>query len=429
MKQATTLSAKAVAAIKGDGFHAVGGVIGLCLRIRGDSRRYVLRYISPETGRRTSMTIGDASVVSLAEARKLGAEAKIKLTQGIDPGQEKRNNIEKARSTPKAVTFAYAAEKWREAVEEHAGVYTKTPRKKDFRNVLATHIIPKIGNIRLKDLKPKDVFECVKPHWTTTSGTRHSVMQAISKIWKWAVAMEYVSGDNPANYNGPLGVLLKTLGPPKTCKNRGALLPEEVPEFVMELYHLNRLSAKALLFAILTANRLTPVTMAKWEDIDLQKKVWYVPEEDMKVKGRGRFKVYLSDQAISIIQSIPKNGKNVFSSRYGGATRTSIVNNIRDINNQRLEIGLPRWIDIRQQELYGEEIVITPHGVARASFKTWTRTKENLKKFHQDAVELCLAHDIDDKYDGAYDRADLEEERRRVMAAWGEYCFSRIQQA
>lgn len=429
MKQATTLSAKAVAAIKGDGFHAVGGVIGLCLRIRGDSRRYVLRYISPETGRRTSMTIGDASVISLAEARKLGAEAKIKLTQGIDPGQEKRNNIEKARATPKAVTFAYAAEKWREAVEEHAGVYAKTPRKKDFRNVLATHIIPKIGNIRLKDLKPKDVFECVKPHWTTTSGTRHSVMQAISKIWKWAVAMEYVSGDNPANYNGPLGVLLKTLGPPKTCKNRGALLPEEVPEFVMELYHLNRVSAKALLFAILTANRLTPVIMAKWEDIDLQKKVWYVPEEDMKVKGRGRFKVYLSDQAISIIQSIPKNGKNVFSSRYGGATRTSIVNNIRDINNQRLEIGLPRWVDIRQQELYGEEIVITPHGVARASFKTWTRTKENLKKFHQDAVELCLAHDIDDKYDGAYDRADLEEERRLVMAAWGEYCFSRIQQA
>ena len=429
MKQATTLSAKAVAAIKGDGFHAVGGVIGLCLRIRGDSRRYVLRYISPETSRRTSMTIGDASVISLAEARKLGAEAKIKLTQGIDPGQEKRNNIEKTRATPKAVTFAYAAEKWREAVEEHAGVYTKTPRKKDFRNVLATHIIPKIGNIHLKDLKPKDVFECVKPHWTTTSGTRHSVMQAISKIWKWAVAMEYVSGDNPANYNGPLGVLLKTLGPPKTCKNRGALLPEEVPEFVMELYHLNRVSAKALLFAILTANRLTPVIMAKWEDIDLQKKVWYVPEEDMKVKGRGRFKVYLSDQAISIIQSIPKNGKNVFSSRCGGATRTSIVNNIRDINNQRLEIGLPRWIDIRQQELYGEEIVITPHGVARASFKTWTRTKENLKKFHQDAVELCLAHDIDDKYDGAYDRADLEEERRLVMAAWGEYCFSRIQQA
>ena len=349
------------------------------------------------------------------------------IAQGVDPGEDRRQKAEQAKSTPRDRTFSATAKEWIR-YQEAIGTYRTPYRRKDHRAVLLKHVIPVIGSIRLKNLKPKDVFECVKPHWTTTSGTRHAVMQAISQVWKWAVAMEYVRGDNPATYDGPLGVLLKTLGPPKMCRNNGALLPEEVPDFVREVYMLGRTSGKALVFAILTASRMHPVINAKWEDFDFEKRVWIVPEEAMKVKGRGNFKVFLSDQAVSLLKSIPKSGSRVFISQHGGVTRTSVIQNIREINLQRELIGLPKWIDIRQKEIYGDDIVVTPHGVARASFKTWTRTGENLAKFHPDAVEMCLAHSIDDKYNGAYDRASLEEERRRVMAAWGEYCFSKIPQ-
>ena len=68
--------------------------------------------------------------------------------------------------------------------------------------------------------------------------------------------------------------------------------------------------------------------------------------------------------------------------------------------------------------------MITQHATARASFKTWASTGENRKKFDSDAVELCMAHHLKDDYNGAYNRATLEAERREVMEAWGLYCLS-----
>ena len=68
--------------------------------------------------------------------------------------------------------------------------------------------------------------------------------------------------------------------------------------------------------------------------------------------------------------------------------------------------------------------MITQHATARASFKTWASTGENRKKFDADAVELCMAHQLKDDYNGAYNRTTLVEERREVMEAWGRYCLS-----
>ena len=45
-------------------------------------------------------------------------------------------------------------------------------------------------------------------------------------------------------------------------------------------------------------------------------------------------------------------------------------------------------------------------------------------EFDTDAVELCMAHHLKDDYNGAYNRTTLEEERREVMEAWGDYCLS-----
>lgn len=424
MKLISPLSVKAMKALTKDGFHSLGGVIGLCLRIRGDSRQYVLRFTSPTTGKRNSISLGNEKDISLAAARQLAQEYRTQLATGVDPVRTKREN--KRLLPTKNLTFAKVADLWIDAALKSAKPPARI-RQGIVQGVLRRHILPSIGNIPIKQLKTKDVFNCVQPHWSTTSIRRREILQLIAKVWNWAVAMEYADGTNPADIRGPLGVLLANLGTPKKHKNNGALLPEEVPDFIYELHRSTRMSAKALCFAILTASRVHPVSVAKWEDIDLEKGVWVVPEDDMKVKN-GKFKVMLSRQAISILESLPKDGEYVFRSGYGGVTSAALYNTIREINFQRESIGLPKWIDKEQQEKYGREVIITAHGVARASFKTWTRTGENLRKFHTDAVELCLAHTIDKKYDGAYDRASLEEERRLVMAAWGEFCFSRIPQ-
>jgi integrase len=59
----------------------------------------------------------------------------------------------------------------------------------------------------------------------------------------------------------------------------------------------------------------------------------------------------------------------------------------------------------------------TQHGM-RASFRTWA--KEN--RFDNDAAELCLAHVVGTKTQQSYDRAEMLEERTKIMRAWGNYC-------
>ena len=150
----------------------------------------------------------------------------------------------------------------------------------------------------------------------------------------------------------------------------------------------------------------------------------------MKVKGRGAFAVMLSSAAIALLKAQPvyPGLDLVFPSpsRRGVITDAGIGQVIGDMHKEALARGESGWLDDAQTELYGEPVRATVHGTCRATFKTWSRTGKNLKLFHADAVELCLAHQVDDGYSGAYDRATLEEERRRVMEAWGEYCTQKV---
>lgn len=64
--------------------------------------------------------------------------------------------------------------------------------------------------------------------------------------------------------------------------------------------------AKQFAFALLTASRSKPVRMLTWDQIDFENRTWLCPEESMKVKGRGDFVVYLSDEAIDLLKSMPR---------------------------------------------------------------------------------------------------------------------------
>ena len=61
---------------------------------------------------------------------------------------------------------------------------------------------------------------------------------------------------------------------------------------------------------------------------------------------------------------------------------------------------------------------LTSHGF-RATFKTWATERTN---FPRELVEAALAHVLEDKTEAAYQRGDMLEKRRRLMAAWAEFC-------
>jgi hypothetical protein len=68
-KRAKELTAKTVAALKDEGRHAVGGAVGLHLRIEGSNRWWVLRI--KIGGRRRDLGLGGYPEITLADARDL----------------------------------------------------------------------------------------------------------------------------------------------------------------------------------------------------------------------------------------------------------------------------------------------------------------------------------------------------------------------
>src|SRR5215207_6617843 len=83
-RRAKELTAKAVAAIRTPGFHAIGGVPGLYLQVTaGAGRSWVYRYKLGQ--RRRDMGLGSTAIYSLAEARERARGAARHAADGVDP--------------------------------------------------------------------------------------------------------------------------------------------------------------------------------------------------------------------------------------------------------------------------------------------------------------------------------------------------------
>jgi integrase len=139
---------------------------------------------------------------------------------------------------------------------------------------------------------------------------------------------------------------------------------------------------------------------AKWDEIDLQARLWTVPAERMKAGKEHR--VPLSERAVGLLEELQgaRTSELVFPGFKPG----------RQLSRMALEAVLRRT-----------RVDVTIHGF-RSSFRDWAGDST---PFARDVVEAALAHAIEDKTEAAYRRSDALEKRRALMAAWAAYCDSR----
>jgi integrase len=150
----------------------------------------------------------------------------------------------------------------------------------------------------------------------------------------------------------------------------------ELPGFMRELRGIDSIAARALEFTVLTGGRTSEVLKAAWEEIDTRATVWTIPAERMKANKLHR--VPLSDRAMRILHSLPRDGSSlVFAgSRVGHSLSADSLLKLL----QRLRPGL------------------TVHGL-RSSFRDWACDRT---AYPRDVIEMALAHSIKDKSEAAY---------------------------
>jgi integrase len=145
------------------------------------------------------------------------------------------------------------------------------------------------------------VLGVLQPLWKAKPETASRLRGRIEAVLDAARAMGHIARNeaNPARWRGHLDKLL----PKRQKLTRGhhaAMDYADVPAFIAELRERQAMAAMALEFAISTAARSGEVLGARWNEIDLEAKVWTVPATRMKA-GR-EHRVPLSTRALAILE-------------------------------------------------------------------------------------------------------------------------------
>ena len=389
-------SAKGVEAIKEVGYHNCAH--GLYLQVsKQGTKSWLYRYTSPLTKTRREMGLGSFNFVSLAQARQYASDSKRLVINGEDPIEErKKEQIKIQLKQARNLTFKEIAEA---CIAAKAPEWKNAKHSQQWNNSLEAYAFPILGELPISDVTTDLILKALEPIWITKAETASRVRQRIETIWDYGKARNYVSGENPARLRGHLDKILSKTVKVKRVRHFPALPYEEIGIFLKELRQRKGYSALALEFLILTAARTSEIIGAKWAEIDLEKKVWTLPADRMKVGKEHR--VPLCSRAIEILTNITSNRnpeEHVFS---GWKQNTGLSNNAL--------LALLKKMGRSD---------ITAHGF-RSTFRDWAA--EEAHTFANETIELALAHTIKNKAEAAYRRGDQLERRRELMAAWSEY--------
>jgi integrase len=397
------LSARSVAAMKTPGVYADGGGLYLQVTLGAHSalrRSWLVRYRAPD-GRRREMGLGSAESMDLADAREAARIARKQASAGVDPIEARASaRAQAAASRAGVMSFRRCAEAYLAA---HASTWKNAKHREQWRSTLETFAYPVLTDRPVADIGADLVMQVLDPIWLTKNETARRLRGRIEAILDWAQVRGYRKGDNPARWRGHLQKALPMIKKSLRVQHHPALPFAEIPDFMQKLASQDGVSARALEYCILTATRTGETIYARWDEIDLNQRIWVIPATRMKIPREHR--VPLSAPAVAILRDLqaklgapPDAAAFVFPSRRKGQC----------LSNMALLMTLKR---MSRDDL-------TTHGF-RSSFRDWAA--ETTDTPHE-VAEAALAHAIGNQSEAAYRRGDLFDKRRRLMDAWGQYC-------
>jgi integrase len=349
-------------------------------------------------GKERMLGLGPLHTWGLDEARERARELRQQLGRGIDPlAARKAQRAKQEAERAKTVTFKEVAEQYYEAHRDH---WRNEKHAAQFLRTLETYAYPHIGRLAVSDIDTGLVLKCIEPHWKSKTETADRVRNRIERVLDFATVRGLRTGDNPARWRGHLSEALPKRAKTKDARHHPALPYAEIPAFMAKLRERTGTAARALEFLILTCARTGEVTGARWQEIDLDKRIWTVPAG--RIKAGREHRVPLSDRAIEILKLVPRErgDDHVFIGPTPG----------RGLSNMAMSALLDRM----------GAATVTVHGF-RSSFRDWAAETTNHPR---EVCEMALAHVVGDAVERAYQRGDMFEKRRRLARDWATYCAS-----
>ncbi|HBQ1623636.1 tyrosine-type recombinase/integrase [Klebsiella pneumoniae] len=364
---------------------------GLYLEVVPSGSRY-WRMKYRFNGKEKRMAFGVYPAVSLAQARALRNEAKKKLAEGIDPSfakkEEKLVRDVRLHNTFQAVALEWHGTKVSRWSEGYAS---------DIIEAFNKDIFPYIGQQPVNEIKPLvllNVLRRMESRGATEKAKK--VRQRCSEVFSYAI----VTGR--AEYN-PAADLTSAMSGHES-KHYPFLTVEELPDFFKALsgYTGSPLIVLAARLLILTGVRTGELRGAFWSEFDLEKAVWEIPAERMKMKRPHL--VLLSTQALEIVQQL-----KVMSGQY-----PLVFPGRNDPRKTMSEASINQVF-----KRIGYTGKVTGHG-----FRHTMSTILHEEGFNTAWIETQLAHVDKNAIRGTYNHALYLEGRKEMMQWYGDYVDS-----
>lgn len=380
---------------------------GLELRItHTGNKAWLFRYYRPGTKKRNNISLGSYPAISLADARKMAAEAMAQVIRGVDPATRRRLDKEAlevaAKSTFEFVLAGVLERKTGEPVDRVLVAMTKPEavlENKNGREIVSRyrlHLRPDLGHLRVMDITAPLVIKVLKK--LADRGMPDMLgrcLRTVNEVMRSAENKGLIPR-NPCEHVGD-----EFSGPAHQHKivNMPTLEPEELVELMQGLAGVDAgQSARLQLeWSLHTLTRPTESATAEWSEIDMEARTWTIPAEKMKKKVRHVIPLTASTLAIlEAMKPISGHKKHIFPGK-AGKPHISVMT-----ANQLIKRA-------------GFDGRLVAHGL-----RSLGSTTLNEAGFDSRWVEASLAHSLKDKVAGTYNRANYVEQRRGMLEWWSE---------
>jgi integrase len=270
-------------------------VPGLGVRVTAHGHRtYILGARFPGSRHFVRRELGEVGVITLAAAREQARTWLVSIKSGVDPTQQ-RATVELNNTT-----FSHVAESF---IQRHLLAQRKGHRvAREIRNELIKHW----GDVPIKNVTRQMVVERIEAIVDRPAPRHaHTVYAHVRALYNWAIARGvYDLETSPCDRLRPIAFIGV-----KRVRER-VLTDDELVRLWAATDHYPYGHLTRLL--LLCGARLNECARATWSEVDFVRRTLTVPAE--RFKANSVHVIPLSDDAMALLQSLPRRGDFIFTS-------------------------------------------------------------------------------------------------------------------
>ncbi len=245
---------------------ADGGADGFYLIVQpSGAKSWAIRY--RYKGKASKLTLGHVATLSLAEARRAAADARLALEKGTDPaaGRRATRAAKRAEQHPDTVEAL---------VKQFVALHGPKIRRNTLRlyeSVLRRFVVLEWAKRPVQDIRRRDVISLVEAIAVDRPFMANRTLGVLSKFFNWLVARDLLTA-SPVH-----GVEMPAL---ETSRDR--VLNDDEIAALWRGCATEGIIGAAVLVMLLTGARRTEVSAMRWAEVDEETRTWVLPSERSK---------------------------------------------------------------------------------------------------------------------------------------------------